>query len=222
MSVLFAASTSNKEAFVHTIQDLKAGYKKFRSGAYAEQTDQYRELATGQDPDVMVISCADSRVEPAEIFAATPGQLFVVRNVANLVHARDADQTAHSVASAVEFAVTALKVKHIVVLGHAACGGVKACLSAGNGQPVGEFIAPWVEALDATRDQVLASSPADPQTALEHAGVGTSLDNLMSYAFVRDAVAAGTLELHGAWFNIGPGELSWRDPKTGEFSLFDA
>lgn len=207
---------------MHTIQDLKAGYRKFRTGAYSEHAHQYEELGTGQDPDIMVISCADSRVEPAEIFATMPGQLFVVRNVANLVHARDAGQMAHSAASAVEFAVTALKVKHIIVLGHAACGGVKACLSAGNGKPIGEFIAPWVEALHATRDQVLAASPADPQTALEHAGVGTSLDNLMSYSFVRDAVADGALELHGAWFDIGRGELNWRDPQTGEFALFDA
>lgn len=205
---------------MHTIQDLKAGYQRFRSGAYAEKANQYSELGNGQDPDIMIISCADSRVEPAEIFATSPGQFFVVRNVANLVHARDADNTAHSVASAVEFAVTALKVKHIIVLGHAACGGVKACLSAGNGQPIGEFIAPWVEALDDTRDQVLASSPADPQTALEHAGVGTSLENLMSYSFVSDAVTAGALELHGAWFNIGQGELHWRDAQTGEFSAF--
>lgn len=206
---------------MHTIQDLKDGYRKFRTGAFSQQVDHYRELGTGQDPDVMVISCADSRVEPSEIFSAVPGQLFVIRNVANLVHARDADQTAHSVASAVEFAVTALKVKHIIVLGHAACGGVKACLSAGNGQPIGDFIAPWMEALDATRDEVMKTAPADPQTALEHAGIGTSLDNLMSYSFVRDAVAAGELELHGSWFNIGPGELYWRDPRTGEFAPFD-
>lgn len=207
---------------MHTIQDLKDGYRKFRTGAYRQQAEQYRELGTGQDPDVMVISCADSRVDPSEIFAAAPGQLFIVRNVANLVHARDADETAHSVASAVEFAVTALTVKHIIVLGHAACGGVKACLSAGNGAPVGEYIAPWVEALDATRDRVLETAPADPQTALEQAGVATSLDNLMSYSFVRDAVAAGALDLHGAWFDIGPGELHWRDDETGVFAPFDA
>lgn len=206
---------------MHTIQDLKHGYRKFRTGTYRQQAEQYRELGRGQDPDVMVISCADSRVDPAEIFAAAPGQLFVIRNVANLVHARDADETAHSVASAVEFAVTALKVKHIIVLGHAACGGVKACLSAGNGAPVGEYIAPWVEALDATRDRVLETAPADPQTALEQAGIATSLDNLMSYAFVRDAVAAGALDLHGAWFDIGPGELHWRDDESGVFAPFD-
>ena len=203
---------------MHTVEDLKSGYRKFRTGTFQAEVEQYQTLGEGQDPDVMVISCADSRVEPAEIFAARPGQLFVVRNVANLVHASDASAAAHSVASAVEFAVTALKVKHIVVLGHAACGGVKACLSAGDGQPIGTFIAPWVEALDATRDAVLSDNPEDPQTSLEHAGVGTSLTNLMSYSFVSDAVAAGTLELHGAWFKIGAGELHWRDPATGVFA----
>lgn len=207
---------------MHTVEDLKAGYRKFRAGSYPAQADHYGELGNGQDPDVMVIACADSRVEPAEIFAAQPGQLFVVRNVANLVHNSGSSEVAHSVASAVEFAVTALKVKHIVVLGHASCGGVKASLSAANGQPVGSFIAPWVEALEQTRDQVLETAPEDSQTALEHAGIGASLDNLMSYDFVRDAVTAGTLQLHGAWFKIGPAELHWRDPATGVFEMVDA
>lgn len=207
---------------MHTVEDLKAGYRKFRAGTYPQQAGHYDELGTGQDPDVMVIACADSRVEPAEIFAAQPGQLFVVRNVANLVHDCGASDVAHAVASAVEFAVTALKVKHIVVLGHASCGGVKACLSAADGQPIGTFIAPWVEALDHTRDQVLAANPDDSQTALEHAGIGTSLDNLMSYSFVREAVEDGNLQLHGAWFKIGPAELHWRDPETGAFAAIQA
>ncbi len=202
---------------MHTIEDLKSGYRKFRSGTFTTETEQYRKLGVGQDPDVMVIACADSRVEPAEIFAARPGQLFIVRNVANLVHRSDANEVAHSVASAVEFAVTALKVKHIVVLGHASCGGVAACLSAAKGQPIGAFIAPWVAALDGTRDRVLSEDPADPQTALEHAGIGASLESLMSYAFVRDAVDAEALDLHGAWFDIGTAELHWRDPGTGSF-----
>lgn len=200
-----------------TIEELIEGYKSFRSGAYKEQVQLYHELGKGQDPDIMIIGCADSRAEPAEIFNAAPGQLFIVRNVANLVPPYDTSGGLHGVSAALEFAVTHLKVKHIVVMGHGGCGGVGASLSAADDKPVGRFIAPWVELLDETRDRVLAENPADPKTALEHAGVGTSIENLMSFPFVQDAVAAGELELHGAWFAIALGELHWRDNQTGQF-----
>lgn len=202
---------------MHTIEDLKSGYRAFRSGAYAEKSELYHQLGKGQDPDIMIIGCADSRAEPAEIFNAAPGQLFIVRNVANLVPPYEESDGLHGVSAALEFAVTALKVKHIVVMGHGGCGGVKASLSAAADKPVGRFIAPWVALLDETRDRVLASNPEDQQTALEHAGVECSLDNLMTFPFVREAVAAGQLELHGSWFAIGIGELHWRDEKTKEF-----
>ncbi|MEM7330292.1 MAG: carbonic anhydrase [Pseudomonadota bacterium] len=202
---------------MESISILLDGYRNFKAGASSQQSELYATLGTGQSPDVMVIGCADSRVEPAEIFNTQPGQIFVVRNVANLVHPSGSSDIAHSVASAVEFAVTALKVKHIVVLGHAGCGGVNACLSAGNDKPIGEFIAPWVQALDATRDRVLADNPEDPQTTLEHAGVATSIANLMTYSFVKDAIASGDLELHGAWFKIGDRELYWQDKSDGTF-----
>jgi carbonic anhydrase len=165
----------------------------------------------------MIIGCADSRAEPAEIFNAAPGQLFIVRNVANLVPPFDTSGGLHGVSAALEFAVTALKVKHIVIMGHGGCGGVGACLSAAEDKPVGRFIAPWVQLLDETRDRVLAGNPADPQTAVEHAGVGASLENLMTFPFVKEAVEAGSLQLHGAWFAIALGELKWRDNETGAF-----
>ena len=207
---------------MHTIEDLKAGYRKFRTGAYQAQAEHYRELGEGQDPDVMVIACADSRVEPAEIFATSPGQLFVVRNVANLVPPYEETDGLHGVSAALEFAVTALKVKHIVVMGHVSCGGVGASLSAANDRPVGQFIAPWVKLLDDARDAVLATEPEDPQTALEHAGITASLKNLKTFSFVRDAISAGTLHLHGAWFSIGHGELRWRNPDSGIFEEIEA
>ena len=200
-----------------TIEELIEGYKSFRAGAYKEQVQLYRELGEGQDPDIMIIGCADSRAEPAEIFNAAPGQLFIVRNVANLVPPFDTSGGLHGVSAALEFAVTALKVKHIVIMGHGGCGGVGACLSAAEDKPVGRFIAPWVQLLDETRDQVLAGNPADPQTAVEHAGVGASLENLMTFPFVKEAVEAGSLQLHGAWFAIALGELKWRDNATGAF-----
>jgi carbonic anhydrase len=200
-----------------TIEELVEGYKSFRAGAYKEQVQLYRELGEGQDPDIMIIGCADSRAEPAEIFNAAPGQLFIVRNVANLVPPFDTSGGLHGVSAALEFAVTALKVKHIVIMGHGGCGGVGACLSAAEDKPVGRFIAPWVQLLDETRDRVLAGNPADPQTAVEHAGVGASLENLMTFPFVKESVEAGSLQLHGAWFAIALGELKWRDNATGAF-----
>ena len=170
----------------------------------------------------MIIACADSRAEPADIFNAAPGQLFVVRNVANLVPPYDQGGGLHGVSAALEFAVTALEVKHILIMGHGGCGGVNASLSAAKDRPVGQFIAPWVSLLDEARDEVLKKGAADNQRALEFAGIGTSIRNLMSFPFVRERVEAGKLELHGAWFAIAHGELHWRDPATGEFSVVEA
>lgn len=204
------------------IEDLWSGYRKFKAGRYQAQADLYRELGDGQAPKIFIIGCADSRVDPAEIFNAAPGQLFVVRNVANLVPPYEETDGLHGVSAALEFAVTALKVDHIVVMGHGGCGGVAASLSAAADKPVGQFIAPWVRLLDEARDHVLAGDPEDPQTALEHGGVGASLDNLLSFPFVKEAVDRGDLSLHGAWFSIGQGKLSWRDPETGVFSEVEA
>ena len=206
---------------MRTPQDLIAGYRRFRSGAYQEQVELYHKLDEGQHPDVMIIACADSRAEPAEIFAAAPGQLFIVRNVANLVPPYETAKGLHGVSAALEFAVKALQIEHIVVMGHGGCGGVAASLAAAENMPIGEFVGPWVELLNSARSDVLAQDPSDPQTALEHAGVAQSLTNLMSFPFVRDAVEADQLSLHGSWFAIGLGELHWRDPETGVFDLVD-
>ena len=207
---------------MRTPDDLKNGYRAFRRGTYRHQANLYEELGRGQDPDIMIIGCADSRAEPADIFNAAPGQLFVVRNVANLVPPYDPDGGLHGVSAALEFAVTALEVKHILVMGHGGCGGVSASLSAAKDTPVGQFIAPWVRLLDKARDEVLASGGEDPQQALEYAGVGTSLANLMTFPFVAERVNAGKLALHGAWFAIAHGELHWRDEQTGAFTVVEA
>lgn len=202
---------------MRTPQDLKDGYRAFRQGTYRQQVDLYEELGRGQDPDIMVIACADSRAEPADIFNAAPGQLFVVRNVANLVPPYETSPGLHGVSAALEFAVTALRVKHILVMGHGGCGGVQASLSAADHRPVGQFIAPWVSLLDQARDDVLSQIPADPQRALEYQGVRTSIDNLKTFPFVKERLKADDLELHGAWFAIASGELHWADPETGAF-----
>lgn len=198
-------------------ENLKDGYNRFRSERYPSQSDLFATLGKGQSPKTMVISCADSRVEPAAIFDSVPGELFVVRNVANIVPTYRKTTGLHGVEAALEFAVTALKVSQVLVIGHSACGGISACLSAADDKPVGQFISPWVAQLDETRDQVLQDNPSNPQTALEKAGVVQSVANLMDYPFVNDSVNNGNLSLHGAWFDIGLGTLAWYDSETNEF-----
>lgn len=202
-----------------TVDDLIAGYRRFRAGVYAEQAQLYRELGEGQDPDVMLIACADSRAEPSDIFNAAPGQMFVVRNVANLVPPYKPDGGLHGVSAALEFAVNVLKVRHIVVMGHGGCGGVTASLTESKSALIGEFVAPWVKLLDAARARVTDSGSLNPQFALELEGIETSLENLMSFPWVAEAVAAGKLELHGAWFAIKHGELHWRNPASRRFEI---
>lgn len=192
--------------------DLIDGYYKFRGTEWLEERERWKELAEGQSPRVMVIACSDSRVEPATIFGSRPGEIFVVRNVANLVPPFETGGGLHGVSAALEFAVTVLKVDEILVLGHGACGGVKAALSgdlkdAAPGE--GGFVASWIKLLDDAREKVIAEHGKTPegQTALEQEGVRTSLKNLMTFPFVKERVEAGTLELHGAVFAIADGKL---------------
>lgn len=197
--------------------NLAEGYNRFRSKRYPAQSDLFATLAKGQSPETMVIGCSDSRVEPTVLFDSEPGDLFVVRNVANIVPKFSETDGLHGVEAALEFAVTALKVSQIIVIGHSACGGISACLSAANGKPVGQFISPWVAQLEEVRDQVLGSSPDNAHKALEQAGVVQSVLNLMDYPFVKDAVNGGHLTLLGAWFDLGSGTLFWYNSETNEF-----
>ena len=211
--------------FADDAQDLIAGYRRFRANRYREARDLFRRLRDGQEPATMILACADSRADPAMIFDAAPGELFTVRNVAALAPPYDESGGLHGVSAALEFAVTRLKVKQIVVMGHGGCGGVTASLAAAADRPVGKFIAPWVELMADARDAVLGNEAiprGDWQEAVEHGAVGQSLHNLMSFPFVREAVERGELAMNGAWFSIGKGELHWRDPDTGAFSVVAA
>ncbi len=211
--------------FADDAQDLIAGYRRFRANRYREARDLFRNLRDGQQPATMIIACADSRADPAMIFDAAPGELFTVRNVAALVPPYDESGGLHGVSAALEFAITILKVKQVVVMGHGGCGGIAASLAAADHRPIGRFIAPWVEMVSEARDAVLADAtiPAkDWQESVEHGAVGQSLKNLMGFPFVRSAYERGTLNLDGAWFSIGKGELHWRDPETGGFSIVSA
>ncbi|MFN3312840.1 MAG: carbonic anhydrase [Hyphomonas sp.] len=202
-----------------SVDDMIAGYRRFRGGVYAEQADLYLKLGAGQDPDIMLIGCADSRADPSDIFDAAPGQMFVVRNVANLVPPYQPNGGLHGVSAALEFAVNILKVKIIVVMGHGGCGGVTASLTKNDSPLIGEFVAPWVKLLDDARERVTQRNPENPQFALELEGIETSIENLMSFPFVREKVEAGTLAIHGAWFAIRHGELHWRNAETRQFEI---
>ncbi len=203
-------------------EPLRHGYARFRRERYPSEAKRYEQMALGQSPSTMVIACADSRVDPATIFSAAPGELFVVRNVAALVPPYETSAGYHGTSAAVEFAVTGLKVEHVVVLGHGMCGGISASLKAAENRPIGDFIEPWVDLLSEIRDQVVEdeslATPDSRQRALEHRAIAHSLTNLQTFPFVNEAVKSGQLTVHGAWFSIAEGQLHWLDPETEAFS----
>ena len=198
------------------------GYGAFRSGRLRTEQDRYAALAErGQSPEVMVIGCCDSRCSPEMIFDARPGELFVVRNIANLVPPYAPDAQAHGVSAALEFGVFELKVRHIVVLGHAQCGGVRAF--AENAAPLtpGDFIGNWMKLMAPAAEKIGPRAGrvlAEYLTSLEQANISLSLDNLMTFPRVRAMVTRGELELHGAYFGVATGQLSARDGSTGIFT----
>jgi carbonic anhydrase len=201
-------------------QRLIDGYGSFLSERLPREQSRFRALAeTGQHPEIMVIGCSDSRVSPEVIFDARPGELFVVRNVANIVPPFAPDERAHGVSAALEFGVGALHVKHIVVLGHAQCGGVKAF--AENAEPLspGDFIGNWMKLMAPAANKVARGdlSAADYLTRLEQVNITNSLDNLMTFPRLARLIERGTLVTHGAYFGVATGELSVLDSKSGEF-----
>jgi carbonic anhydrase len=201
-------------------QRLLDGYSAFANGRLPHEQDRYRELAeTGQKPEIMVIGCCDSRVAPEVIFDARPGELFVVRNVANIIPPYAPDERAHGVSAALEFGVGALRVKHIVVLGHAHCGGVKAYAEDAEPLSPGDFIGKWMALMAPAAQKTPrgASSPAEYLTRLEQANVLNSLDNLMTFPRLATLIETGTVETHGAYFGVATGELSVLDKTNGEF-----
>jgi carbonic anhydrase len=202
-------------------QRLIQGYRAFLDGPLRREQDRYRELAeAGQSPEVMVIGCSDSRVSPEVIFDARPGELFVVRNVANIVPPYAPDGQAHGVSAALEFGIAALKIRHIVVLGHAHCGGVRAFVEKAAPLSPGDFIGHWMRlmapAAEKAGPQERLSWP-DYLTRLEQANVVNSLDNLLTFPRLRTLIERGQVATHGAYFGVAKGELSVRDERTGDF-----
>ncbi|MFK4871185.1 carbonic anhydrase [Novosphingobium sp. ZW T3_23] len=206
------------------LDNLLQGYRRFRSSGWSPHRERWERLSEGQQPEVMIVACSDSRVDPAQIFDVDPGEIFVVRNVAALVPPFETTPGHHGVSAALEFAVQVLKVKEIVVMGHGMCGGCKAALTqelhgAEPGQ--GGFIADWISMLDDARAPVAAEFGTTGRSAerqMEQAAVRVSLDNLMTFPCVRHKVGKGDLKLRGAFFAISDGQLHLMDEATGAFA----
>jgi len=193
------------------------GYRRFRATQWPERRASFEALAQhGQSPRAMVIACSDSRVDPAMIFAAGPGELFVIRNVANLVPPYAPDGGSHATSAALEFAIRVLEVVDVIVMGHAMCGGIRALLE-GTPHPDGEFLGPWMRIAEPARQRALACTTADLQTACEHEAVKVSLENLLTFPWVAERMNTARLRLHGAIFDIRSGVLSVLQP-DGRFA----
>jgi len=202
---------------------LTDGYQSFLHGRLQQERARYQELAQkGQHPEIMIIGCGDSRVAPETIFDAGPGEMFVIRNIANLVPPCETDvsDSFHGTSAAVEFAVNALQVKHIVVLGHASCGGVKAFADQAPPLSKRDFIGKWMSQIAPVAER-LGPAPADDRAGwirrLEWSVVEHSMSNLMTFPAVRERVEGGLLQIHGAYFGVATGLLFLRNPETGRF-----
>lgn len=205
----------------HLPEHLLNGYRNFMQGRYASESGRYVSLAKeGQHPETMIVACCDSRSAPETIFDSGPGELFVLRNVANLVPPYEPDGEFHATSAALEFAVQSLKVKNIVVMGHGRCGGIKAALS--NNAPLspGDFIGKWMSMIGPAAETVASSTlmtSSERQTALERISIRYSLANLRTFPCVNILESKGRLTLYGAWFDISTGELWVMNKDTGDF-----
>ncbi|MBZ9792691.1 carbonic anhydrase [Rhizobium sp. 3T7] len=207
------------QRFPNTLLD---GYRNFMNGRYADARDRYKTLAEhGQNPSTLVVACSDSRAAPELIFDAGPGELFVIRNVANMVPPYEPDGHFHATSAALEFAVQVLKVTDIVVMGHGRCGGIRAALDP-SAEPLspGDFIGRWMSLVRPAAEQIGANdvmTPGERQTALERVSIRNSIENLRTFPDIKALEDAGKIALHGAWFDISTGELWVMDAETRDF-----
>ena len=205
------------------LEEMIRGYRRFRENGWARERERWSELAEGQSPKVMVLACSDSRTDPTQIFDARPGQMFVVRNVANLAPPFETSHGYHGVSAALEFAVTQLEVEEVLVLGHGSCGGCAAALTgqfdhADHGE--GHFIAAWVDMLKTAATTIRSGHAALDEAAflaMEHEAVKVSLANLRTFPWVIEREAAGRLTLHGGHFSIAEGRLYLLDEAEDAF-----
>lgn len=203
--------------------NLAARYHGWRATAYQANRAWYMRLATqGQHPRAMIIACCDSRLHVTSIFGADEGEFFIHRNIAGLVPPCNPDGQTHGTSAAVEYAVTALKVAHVIVIGHAACGGVKGCLDMCSGhapalEESSSFVGRWMDILRPGYARITGLPAALQPRALEKEAVVVSLENLMTFPFVAAEVESGMLTLHGLWNDTGEGLLEQYDPGQGGF-----
>jgi carbonic anhydrase len=205
------------------LSQLIDGYRRFRENNWKRERERWAELAEGQNPQVMILSCADSRADPAQIFDARPGEIFVARNIAGLAPPYETSSGFHGVSAALEFAVTQLEVGEIVVMGHGFCGGCAAALT-GSFDDVspgeGHFIGDWVRMLHQARDTVRARHQELDRAAfldMEREAVKVSLENLRTFPWIAEREKDGRLKLHGAHFSISEGVLYVLDEAEGSF-----
>jgi len=202
--------------------DLLAGYRRFRASHYDRKRAQWRRLAEGQSPRATIIACCDSRADPATIFDADPGEIFVVRNVANLVPPFESDGGRHGVSAALEFSVTQLNVREVVVMGHERCGGIAAALTGQfSNAPAGEggFVSSWMQQIEGPAKEIAASHGTgdDAARVLEEVGIRQSLANLRTFPFIAEREAAGKLSILGCHFSIAEGQLYLLDEAEDSF-----
>lgn len=219
MTTKFSMSDDLKTSAKPVPQHLTARYKSWKADGF--DAALYAELATGQSPHSMVISCCDSRVNSTKFFNTESGDMFIHRNIANVVPACDPNGAHHSTAAALEYAVTVLKVSHLIVIGHSACGGIKGgfhqCQNTTSDDSFGS-LQKWLHLVKPAYDRLDHDKPEDDQiNDLEKLSVIVSLEHLMGYPFIREAVQNGTLSLHGLWHDIGSGELLSLNATDGEF-----
>ena len=204
------------------LDKLKTGFRQFRKYYFEDNPELYRQLTEkGQSPKAIIIACCDSRVHPAHVMDTDPGDIFVVRNVANLVPAFVDDGKTHGTSAAIEFAVKHLKVPHIIVMGHSQCGGIRALMEGEHFGRKHNFIDPWMAIMAPAKDSVdrlHGNAPLDERCEFcERAAISVSLDNLMTFPFVRRGVENGELQLHGWYFDIKNGILFERHPVEDNF-----
>lgn len=202
-------------------KQLIAGFRRFRELHFAEDSVQFQDLTQfGQTPKALVVACCDSRVDPALVLDCAPGDLFVIRNVANLVPPAENQGHYHGTSAALEFGVRNLGVPHIIVFGHAQCGGIHALLE-GSVDKEESFIAEWMGIADAAREQVelehASASSTVRHRACEQQAILVSLRNLMTFSWIRERVEQGSLTLHGWYFDIEGGVLLGYDSNTRQF-----
>jgi carbonic anhydrase len=199
------------------------GYSSFRTGRYSTEAERYRRLGEGQQkPSVMIVACCDSRAAPETIFDAGPGEIFVVRNVANLVPPYAPDSGQHGTSAALEFSVLSLGVRHIVVMGHGRCGGIDAVIAASDPLTQTDFIGNWMKPIRDVARLVMRDTDAGEvgvERRIERASVEHSLANLRTFPWVRMSENRGELSLHGAWFDITLGELHAYDETSKAWDL---